>query len=369
MENFFENPGLSHIGEKILKNLPFEDKVTCRLVQKSWKNILDKVASKVKLNDLLQMIQKLCAFQMNSDPPQKLFRVSRLKPWSEFLNQIHSKIENPWIPIYIENIFMRIKDNNEKFVSPLYTFAIVFGNVKMVNFILVNGLVENFSFNTLLSRVLRIESICMMECLKPFLTEKEQEFVIIQATQRYGHIKFVEVILLPDTKLSSDFLSSNFLLHMAAQKGSVKIVEFLLSKTQMFASYEDEFGNTPLFYAVENNHIEIVKLIVRHLNEDQLSEDFHSYCLAAKLGYYEILKILCQKVANPNVSWRNGDTFLHWAAGKGQFEIVKLLCSYTSNVNVTNEHGITPAMIARRNDYDEIANYLEHMTKGAKFSE
>ena len=172
MEKFFENSGLSHIGEKILKNLPFEDKVTCRLVQKSWKNILDKSASKVELNDLLQMIQKLCAFQ-------KLFRVSRLKPWSEFLNQIHSKIENPWIPIYIENIFMRIKDNNERLVPPLYTFAIVFGNVKMVNFIIVNGLAKNFHFKILLSQVHRIESICMMECLKPFLTEEEQEFVII----------------------------------------------------------------------------------------------------------------------------------------------------------------------------------------------
>ena len=358
MEKFFENPGLSHIGEKILKNLPFEDKVTCRLVQKYWKNILDKSASKVELNDLLQKLKKLY---------EELVIVSRLKPWSDFLNQIHSKIENPWIPIYIENIL--VKANHEKrLVPPLYTFAILFGNVKMVNFIIVNGLAENFSFTTLLSRVLRIENICMMECLKPFLSEEEQEFVIIEATRQYGHIKFVEVILLPDTKLSYNFLSSNFLLHMAAQKGSVRIVEFLLSKTQMFASYEDEFGNTPLFYAVENNCIEIVKLIVRHLNEDQISEDFHSYCLAARLGYYEILKILCQKVANPNVSWRNGDTFLHWAAGKGQFEIVKLLCSYTSNVNVTNEHGITPAMIARRNDYDEITNYLEHMTKGAKFS-
>ena len=60
MEKFFENPGLLHIGENILKNLPFEDKVICRLVRKSWKIILDNLASKVGLNDLLQMLQKEC---------------------------------------------------------------------------------------------------------------------------------------------------------------------------------------------------------------------------------------------------------------------------------------------------------------------
>ena len=58
MESFFKNPGFLHIGEKILKNLDFKNQVSCRLVQKSWKNVLDKQASKVRLEELLQILQK-----------------------------------------------------------------------------------------------------------------------------------------------------------------------------------------------------------------------------------------------------------------------------------------------------------------------
>ena len=57
MELFFKNPGFLHIGEKILKNLDFKTQVSCRLVQKSWKNVLDKQASKVRLEDLLEILK------------------------------------------------------------------------------------------------------------------------------------------------------------------------------------------------------------------------------------------------------------------------------------------------------------------------
>ena len=57
MEDFFNNPGLLHIGEEILKNLDFKTKVSIRLVKKSWKRALDKTAPKVGLDDLLKILQ------------------------------------------------------------------------------------------------------------------------------------------------------------------------------------------------------------------------------------------------------------------------------------------------------------------------
>ena len=58
MERFFKNPGFLHIGENILKNLDFKNQLSCRLVQKSWKSVLDKLASKVGVEDLMQILQK-----------------------------------------------------------------------------------------------------------------------------------------------------------------------------------------------------------------------------------------------------------------------------------------------------------------------
>ena len=50
MEMFVEYPGLSHIGKKVLKFSDFQSLLACRLVRKSWKNQIEKIASKIKLN-------------------------------------------------------------------------------------------------------------------------------------------------------------------------------------------------------------------------------------------------------------------------------------------------------------------------------
>ena len=50
MEMFVEHPGLCHIGKKVLKFADFQSLLACRLVRKSWKNQIENIASKIKLN-------------------------------------------------------------------------------------------------------------------------------------------------------------------------------------------------------------------------------------------------------------------------------------------------------------------------------
>ena len=225
-------------------------------------------------------------------------------------------------------------------VSSLSTFAINFANPKMVKFIMdkcTKSLGDNeYIINHLLYSVMKKRNIEILISLKPFLTK--------------------EII-------------SNINLHRAAESGSVEIVKSFLSHNQILAKEEDKFGNRPMLYAVTKNDIETVKVIANYLNEDDLSEDTKSFHLAARNGYHEILKFLCQKVTNPNIRDKNGDTPLHWAARFGHFEIVKLLSSYTSKVNVANYQGVTPIDFAKKNGYIEIANYLDRMVKKTKFSE
>ena len=56
MDLFFEDSGFSHIGEKILKLLDFETASICRLVNKSWKMMIEKVP--YNLSNLLKMLKK-----------------------------------------------------------------------------------------------------------------------------------------------------------------------------------------------------------------------------------------------------------------------------------------------------------------------
>ena len=341
MEKCLNNPGLMHIGEKILGHLPFKDKVTCRLVQKSCKNILDNLALKVGIDDLLLMLQKDLIMPRKIKNPCYDFDLL-FEEWSDFLKQILLDVKNPWASIYIQNLFKRIKAMNRNLVSPLSTFGINFGNPKMVKFIMEKGTKNLDDYNKsivnhLLYSVVEKGNIEILICLKPFLTK--------------------------------EIISNINLLHMAAGSGYVEIVKFLLCHNQVLTKEEDIFGNRPMFYAINKNDIETVKVIANYLNEDDLSEDANSFHLAAMEGYYEILNFLCQKVTNLNVLNKDGDTPLHLAARFGHFEVVKLLSSYTSEVNITNYHGVTPIECAKLNGYIEIANYLDRMVKKTKFCE
>ena len=64
MELFMGNPGLRHIGEKILTNLDFKTELDCRLVQKSWKHIIDEKASKIDVNVLQTFFKQSVRMKM-----------------------------------------------------------------------------------------------------------------------------------------------------------------------------------------------------------------------------------------------------------------------------------------------------------------
>ena len=397
MEDFLNNPGLFHIGEEILKNLDFKTKVCSRLVKKSWKRALDKTAPKVGLDDLLKILQiDLVIPHEKFFPPYLHYMLESIhKSWSDLLVRIHSEEDNPWIFVMIKNLFRelmqaRIKKGKRSLFSPFKTFESK-GNFTFVKFILENNLCLTYEIQSLdMSKVVKNKKIELMTHLKPHLTKNQLRDVIKFATQ-YGHVEFLRLIV-PD--FDCDLLSTNqgdTLAHKAARKGHATILEFLFSHTKLLPTAKDHSGKTPLFVAVNNNKAETVKIIANHLSENQLLEiatkqytyrwttavrnrfgfkqEGNLFEIAARHGYYVVLNNLCQKVPNPNVPGKNGNTALHCAARSGNFEIVKLLTSYTSKINVPDDFGVSPAKCARLNGFDEIANYLERMASKRKFDE
>ena len=207
------------------------------------------------------------------------------------------------------------------------------------------------------------------------------------ATQ-HGYVEFLK-LLIPEID-TSDLIPQYFggggtLVHEATKGGHAEIVEFLITHTKLLPTEKDDTGVTPLALAVKNGRAEIVKIIAKHLDEQDLvkitakqhpfwitpihKEGSNLIQIAAAKGFYKVLEELCQKVPNPNIPSSNGNTATHIAARKGHFEIVKLLTSYTSKSNTANDLGITPAGIARSNGFHEIANYLDRMARKRKFDE
>ena len=93
MEALMENQGLVHIGERILKYLDFKTQINCRLVRKSWNQILEKEASKTKtdLDNLLKLMKE--SFSNNES----------VDLWRHFAMEMSSKINNHAINFYPVN--------------------------------------------------------------------------------------------------------------------------------------------------------------------------------------------------------------------------------------------------------------------------
>lgn len=81
-------------------------------------------------------------------------------------------------------------------------------------------------------------------------------------------------------------------MHEAAQEGTIKTVKYLLNK-KLTVNAQDANGNTPLHYAAQEGHIEIVRLLLAH-GAEHLPNKHHNlaYDIAQMKGHTEVASIL-----------------------------------------------------------------------------
>ena len=141
-----------------------------------------------------------------------------------------------------------------------------------------------------------------------------------------------------------------------AKRGNIELVKLLTEKGADI-NVKDGMGYTPLYWACEEGHLEVVKLLIQQevgvpININPLLR------LAARGGHTQLVKLLIGKGADVNARNRDGNTSLHWAAEKGHIEVVKLLLEKGANVNVQDIHGRTPLYWAAQYGYTEIVKLL-----------
>ena len=236
MSPFFENPGLFHIGKKILRSMDIATQATCRTVCKTWNNEIVDSASKITLEHLKELLEK-CAKARSMNPEEHGL-------WKKFLVRIfkHSKSGGPkpnlFVKLYLKDFFVKNFVNELQLKkSPFYDFLYT-GNVKMVEFILLN---HNFYGND-------YSAICQV-C-------SDLQFAIRFAIQRHQS-KMVKVLAWFATATSNVMnMRGNTHIHEAAQEGnleSVKLLVTCISNPHISNSY----GKSAMDLARENGHSEI----------------------------------------------------------------------------------------------------------------
>ncbi|MCL7042777.1 hypothetical protein MKW94_002749, partial [Papaver nudicaule] len=117
-------------------------------------------------------------------------------------------------------------------------------------------------------------------------------------------------------------------IHYAAAKGKINVLDYLIEDLGIDVNFKDEKGDSPLMHAIEGGNTNVVEYL---------------------LG----------KGAGPNASNTKGYTPLHSAAEKGHTEILARLLSKGANVNALSETGTPLDMAANYNQLEALQILLE----------
>ncbi|XP_063923206.1 uncharacterized protein LOC135137470 isoform X2 [Zophobas morio] len=211
------------------------------------------------------------------------------------------------------------------------------------------------------------------ECVKQLLStniykERIDELNDDNATPLYlacsrGKVKVVEVLL--EAGAQPVVNNSENPLFISCSRGAYEIVELLIN-LGTDVNCEDQYGRTPIFSAIFNQHQHIVELLIHsgadcNKTDKQNQTPLHISC---RFGMTELVEILLKCGATHNVFDKDDWTPLHFAALNGHDETVKSLLNQGANANRCNINGETPLHLASAENFSDVASQL--ITFGAK---
>ena len=163
-------------------------------------------------------------------------------------------------------------------------------------------------------------------------------------------------------------------LHWCAATGKIDLAAALLSNTgrqPANIAAVTERGRTALHLASENNHIEIVNLLLtRGAKMEATSDGYWTSLLnAAQNGHENVVDLLLKANADVNARTSSGMTCLHWAAEHGHLKVVqRILKEQKALKNPKDGFDSTPLSRAGQHGYQEIIQELRPHIFGGSLS-
>ena len=168
------------------------------------------------------------------------------------------------------------------------------------------------------------------------------EFTPLHLAAEYGHKEIAESLIAKGADVNAKTNSGRTPLHLAAYHGQTEIVELLIAKGADVNEKQYWLGNTPLDWAIEENHTELANLLRKH--GGKTGEELPSLSLLEALRRGDLQRVKDFLANGADVNAKRGDftTPLHLAAQGGYKEIAELLIAAGADVNAKNNWGSTP---------------------------
>ena len=181
-----------------------------------------------------------------------------------------------------------------------------------------------------------------------------------------GEVNNQDIIdtLLASVRVNPKLIDTNshqYPFHLAARFGYIKLLKALLDRKDIDPNEPDRYGQTPLYLAIHNNQLEIVKALLAYSSEQLADVGNTLLSRASQLESSEILEVLlsARKDMDANFTDSSNITPLLSASMKGAINGVKLLLSRPEiDPNKEHSNGMTPLTIAAYKGFTEIAKAL-----------
>ncbi|XP_072889883.1 histone-lysine N-methyltransferase EHMT2-like isoform X2 [Hemitrygon akajei] len=173
--------------------------------------------------------------------------------------------------------------------------------------------------------------------------DKLQRTPLMEAIMN-NHYEVVKLLAKHGASVFHKELDASSCLHHAAKNGSIQMVQFLLATGQVDLNTQDSGGWTPVIWAAEHKHIEIIKLLLDRGASVALKDNEENICLhwAAFAGSSDIAEVLLNARCDLQAVNMHGDTPLHIAARENFYDCVILFLSRGADIEVKNREGDSP---------------------------
>nr|XP_020454856.1 histone-lysine N-methyltransferase EHMT1-like isoform X1 [Monopterus albus] len=172
--------------------------------------------------------------------------------------------------------------------------------------------------------------------------DEEQRTPLMAACEN-NHLETVKYLIRAGAAVSHKDIMGFTCLHLAAKLGHYEIVHHLLSKASKHINCQDDGGWTPITWAIEYKHKELVQLLLARGADVNIRDKEQNVCLhwAALSGCDDIAQSLLEARCDLNAINVHGDSPLHVAARENHLECVMLLLSRGADVTQRNRDGET----------------------------
>ncbi|OBS63771.1 hypothetical protein A6R68_07690, partial [Neotoma lepida] len=148
--------------------------------------------------------------------------------------------------------------------------------------------------------------------------------------------------------------------HEAVCMGKIKVMHHLLEKNNFHVNDEDEGKRTALHFACFYGHLNLVYyLLFKDCKINALDDQKSTPLMKAVQSWEsEIVSVLLDHGADPNIKDCNGEAAIHHAVYVNRPDIANSLLQFGGNIEDTTKDGLTPLLLALRERKFLMTKYL-----------